>query len=85
MPIDILTFVHKKFDFDKCYNRARVQQTQGHTIRVLHINDLREIKVFAKRNQDFRDVIMIDDFLKEEKSGQKQMNIWAKIQFWKRK
>jgi hypothetical protein len=28
---------------------------------------LREVKVLAKRNQDFRDVIMIDDFLKDNK------------------
>jgi predicted nucleotidyltransferase len=66
-PIDILTVVHNKFDFDECYERAKVQQIQGHTIRVLHINDLREVKVLAKRNQDFRDVIMIDDFLKDNK------------------
>lgn len=84
-PIDILTVVHKKFDFDECYKRARIQQIQGRTIRVLHINDLREVKVLAKRNQDFRDVIMIDDFLNEEKSTQKQASIWDKIQFWKRK
>ncbi len=84
-PIDILTVVHRKFDFDECYDRARVQQIQGHSIRVLHINDLREVKVLAKRNQDFRDVIMIDDFLKGEDIQVKQKNIWDKIQFWKKK
>ncbi len=84
-PIDILTVVHKKFDFDECYDRARVQQIQGHSIRVLHINDLREVKVLAKRNQDFRDVIMIDDFLKGENIQEKPISLWKKIQFWKRK
>lgn len=84
-PIDILTVVHKKFDFDKCYERAKVQQIQNHTIRVLHINDLREVKVLAKRNQDFRDVILIDDFLKDEKRQERNSSIWHKVLFWKKK
>ncbi len=84
-PIDILTVVHKKFDFDECFERAKVQQIQEHSIRVLHINDLREVKVLAKRNQDFRDVIMIDDFLKGEDLPKNPENIWDKIKFWKKK
>ncbi|GAB2628912.1 hypothetical protein GCM10027035_23520 [Emticicia sediminis] len=84
-PIDILTVVHKKFDFDECYERAKVQQIQSHTIRVLHINDLREVKVLAKRNQDFRDVILIDDFLKDEKRQERNSSIWDKVLFWKKK
>lgn len=84
-PIDILTVVHKKFDFDKCYERAKVQQIQRHLIRVLHINDLREVKVLAKRNQDFRDVIMIDDFLRDEKLQDNGNSIWDKIKFWKKR
>jgi hypothetical protein len=80
-----LTVVHKKFDFDECYERSKVQQIQGHTIRVLHINDLREVKVLAKRNQDFRDVIMIDDFLKDEKRQEGNSSIWNKVLFWKKK
>jgi hypothetical protein len=84
-PIDILTVVHKKFDFDKCYERAKVQQIQSQIIRVLHINDLREVKVLAKRNQDFRDVIMIDDFLKDEKRQGRNSSILNKVLFWKKK
>ncbi|MFN3850528.1 MAG: DUF6036 family nucleotidyltransferase [Spirosomataceae bacterium] len=81
-PIDVLTVIHKKFDFDECYQRSRVQQIQEHTIRLLHINDLREVKVLAKRNQDLRDVIMIDDFLKDTQPDSKPKNSWERLLFW---
>lgn len=62
--IDILTWVHRKFDFNDCFLRSRSCQNQsGNTINFLHLNDLREQKVVAHRLQDLRDIVMIDDFL----------------------
>lgn len=69
--IDILTVVHRKFDFADCFRRARSVTNQfGHTIHFLHLNDLREQKVVARRMQDLRDIIQIDDFLKKAKRQQ---------------
>ena len=63
--LDILTYVHHRFDFDILFERSRrFENHQGSTIHFLHLNDLRELKVLARRPQDLRDVIMIDDFLK---------------------
>lgn len=63
--LDILTYVHQKFDFDECFTRARsFKNAKETTLYFLHINDLRELKIKAQRPQDLRDVIMIDDFLK---------------------
>ena len=70
--LDILTHVHKKFDFEELYDRSRkIINHNDATIHFLHLNDLRELKVLARRPQDLRDVIMIDDFLKlrDEQSG----------------
>lgn len=62
--IDILTVVHRKFDFNECFLRSRsVQNQYGNIIHFLHLNDLREQKIVARRPQDLRDIIMIDDFL----------------------
>ncbi|MCF2444330.1 hypothetical protein L0657_10210 [Dyadobacter sp. CY345] len=64
--LDILTYVHNKFDFDVLFERSRMTtNAQGSVIHFLHLNDLRELKVLARRPQDMRDVIMIDDFLSE--------------------
>ncbi len=61
--LDILTFVHSRFDFDVCFKRARsCKNGQGNTIFFLHLNDLRDLKITTQRPQDMRDVIMIDDF-----------------------
>ena len=69
--IDILTVVHRKFDFDECFQRSRSVQNQfGNTIHFLHLNDLREQKVVARRLQDLRDIVMIDDFLAKRKDGE---------------
>ena len=68
--LDILTVVHRKFDrsaprFEECFQRSRsVQNQYGNTIHFLHLNDLREQKIVARRPQDLRDIVMIDDFLK---------------------
>lgn len=71
--IDILTVVHYKLDFNACFLRSRsVQNQYGNTIHFLHLNDLREQKLVARRPQDLRDIIMIDDFLeklREQDSG----------------
>jgi hypothetical protein len=62
--LDILTVVHRKFDFTECFQRSRsVKNQYGHTIHFLHLNDLREQKVVARRLQDLRDIVMIDDFI----------------------
>ncbi|CCH54357.1 hypothetical protein BN8_03519 [Fibrisoma limi BUZ 3] len=66
--IDILTYVHRKFDFNESYARSRsFQNDHGHTIYFLHLNDLREQKVVAHRMQDLRDIIMIDEFIAQQK------------------
>ncbi|MBE9465115.1 hypothetical protein ACFP1I_16135 [Dyadobacter subterraneus] len=65
--LDILTYVHNKFDFDILFERSRITtNAQGSVIHFLHLNDLRELKILARRPQDLRDVIMIDDFLNSD-------------------
>ena len=50
--------------FTDCFQRSRsVQNQYGNTIHFLHLNDLREQKIVARRPQDLRDIVMIDDFL----------------------
>ena len=63
-PIDLLTQVHRTLDFYVCERRARVSEVLGIPVKFLHINDLRAAKILARRPQDLRDVIMIDDFMK---------------------
>lgn len=66
--LDILTVVHRKFNFDECFQRSRsVENRYGNTIHFLHLNDLREQKTVARRPQDLRDIVMIDDFLEKAK------------------
>ena len=68
--LDILTQVHQRFDFDDCFQRSRSSQNRyGTVIYFLHLNDLRELKIVARRPQDLRDIIMIDDFLKLKSSS----------------
>lgn len=68
--LDILTYVHRKFDFSESYARSRsFQNDHGHTIHFLHLNDLREQKVVAHRMQDLRDIIMIDEFIAQKKQS----------------
>ncbi|GAB3898820.1 hypothetical protein GCM10028803_18950 [Larkinella knui] len=65
--IDVLTVVHRNFKFEECYNRSRTCfNPHGNTIRFLHLKDLRETKILARRPQDIRNVIQIDDFLKKQ-------------------
>lgn len=66
--LDILTVVYRKFDFSECFERSRsVKNQYGNTIHFLHLNDLREQKIVARRPQDLRDIVMIDDFLEKAK------------------
>lgn len=66
--IDILTYVHRRFDFTECYQRSRTcRNDSGNLIHFLHLNDLREQKVVAHRLQDLRDIVMIDEFINEVK------------------
>lgn len=68
--LDILTYVHQRFDFDDCFKRSRsFVNGKNITMNFLHLNDLRELKITTQRLQDLRDVVMIDDFLKNQKQS----------------
>ncbi|MCE7041861.1 DUF6036 family nucleotidyltransferase [Dyadobacter sp. CY312] len=72
--LDILTYVHHKFDFDTLFTRSRkFENAQKSTIHFLHLNDLRELKILARRPQDLRDVVMIDDFLEIKNKGESEI------------
>ncbi|MCE7066247.1 hypothetical protein [Dyadobacter sp. CY326] len=63
-PIDILTVVHFRMEYNICRSRAReFTSAVGHKIYFIHINDLREFKILARRPKDLYDVIMIDQLL----------------------
>ncbi|WP_353717445.1 hypothetical protein [Dyadobacter sp. 676] len=63
--LDIVTRIHRNFDFNEVFGRSRsFVNKEGSLIYFLDLNDLRELKVLARRPQDLRDVVMIDDFLK---------------------
>lgn len=63
--LDIITQIHRRFSFDDVFNRSRsFTNGEGVIIHFLHLNDLRELKVLARRPQNLRDVVMIDDFIK---------------------
>ncbi|WP_128544192.1 DUF6036 family nucleotidyltransferase [Larkinella soli] len=67
-PIDIMTQVHFRFNFDECKARANSFSTKwGNQVPFIHINDLRELKVLARRPKDLSDVIMIDEILEEQR------------------
>ncbi|GAB3643584.1 DUF6036 family nucleotidyltransferase [Spirosoma arcticum] len=64
--IDILTRVHFRFNYRECRERANsFVMPDGQTIYFLHINDLRETKILARRTKDLSDVIMIDEIIEE--------------------
>ncbi|ACT94404.1 hypothetical protein [Dyadobacter fermentans] len=70
-PIDVMTVVHFCIDYDICRSRAREFLTvEGQTIHFIHINDLRELKILARRPKDLHDVLMIDELL--ERIGKKR-------------
>ena len=65
-PIDILTKVHFRMEYDLCRARAReFVSAVGFKIFFFHINDLRESKILARRPKDLNDVLMIDELIRE--------------------
>jgi hypothetical protein len=63
-PIDILTSVHFRMEYNACRSRAReFISSVGHKVYFIHINDLREFKILARRPKDLNDVLMIDQLL----------------------
>ncbi|WP_439585553.1 hypothetical protein [Dyadobacter bucti] len=55
-------------DFSELFKRSRkFENPHGSVIHFLHLNDLRELKILARRPQDIRDVIMIDDLIQVSK------------------
>jgi len=66
--IDILTQVHIRLNYQECRKRAKpFTMTGGQIIYFLHINDLRETKVLARRTKDLNDILMIDELIDEVK------------------
>ncbi|GAB2588728.1 DUF6036 family nucleotidyltransferase [Spirosoma areae] len=67
-PIDVLTQVHFRLNYDECRQRAKVWTSEGdHKAYFLHINDLRETKILARRPKDLYDVLRIDELLEEKR------------------
>lgn len=65
--IDILTQVHIRLNYQECRQRAKpFTMPGGHIIYFLHINDLRETKVLARRTKDLNDILMIDEVKKRD-------------------
>ena len=68
IPMDVMTQVHHRLDYDTCRQRAKSFVTKGgYTVYFLHINDLREAKVLARPTKDLNDILMIDELLNEIK------------------
>lgn len=63
-PIDIMTVCHQAFDFDTCYGRRDDIIYQGQVLPLMHILDVKDLKLRARRDQDYRDAILIDNFLR---------------------
>lgn len=62
--MDVLTRVHHRFNYGECRKRARATVLKGgYTVYFLHVNDLREVKILARRPKDLSDVIMIDELI----------------------
>ncbi|WP_221390199.1 hypothetical protein [Dyadobacter sp. NIV53] len=70
-PIDILTRIHFRMEYEICRARAReFISAVGFKIFFFHINDLRESKILARRPKDLNDVLMIDELIKNFKSSE---------------
>ncbi|WP_227699159.1 hypothetical protein [Spirosoma radiotolerans] len=66
--MDVLTSVHYNLACYACRKRAKAFTTKGgQVIYFLHINDLRETKVLARRTKDLNDILMIDEIIEEVK------------------
>ena len=67
-PIDVLTQVHVRLQYDECRQRAKLWTSEGgHKAYFLHINDLRETKLLFRRPKDLYDVLRIDELLEEKR------------------
>ena len=67
-PIDVLTQVHVRLQYDECRQRAKLWTSEGgHKAYFLHINDLRETKLLSRRPKDLYDVLRIDELLEEKR------------------
>ncbi len=68
IPMDVLTRVHHHFNYAVCRKRAKSVVLSGnYTVYFLHINDLRETKVLARRTKDLNDILMIDELIAARK------------------
>lgn len=76
IPMDVLTSVHYRLEYQACRKRAKSFATKGgQIIYFLHINDLRETKVLARRTKDLNDILMIDELIDEvKKRGESEPN-----------
>ena len=64
IPMDVLTRVHYQFDYTDCRKRAKSVVLKGdYMVYFLHVNDLRETKVLARRTKDLNDILMIDELI----------------------
>lgn len=67
-PLYVMTRVHFRLNYDECRQRAKEHNTiRGNKTYFLHINDLREAKILARRPKDLFDVIEIDNLIEERK------------------
>jgi hypothetical protein len=67
-PIDVLTQVNVRLQYDECRQRAKLWTSEGgHKAYFLHINDLRETKLLFRRPKDLYDVLRIDELLEEKR------------------
>lgn len=68
IPMDVLTRVHHHFNYTACRKRAKSVTLSGdYTVYFLHINDLRETKILARRTKDLNDILMIDELIAARK------------------
>ena len=68
IPMDVMTSVHYRLDYQACRKRAKAFTAKGgQIIYFLHINDLRETKILARRTKYLNDVLMIDEIIDEVK------------------
>ena len=70
-PIDFLTTLPPSLEFKSCYERRTTRTFQSIHLPILSLPDLRESKIRAKREQDLRDVLLIDQKMRLPFGGMK--------------
>jgi hypothetical protein len=78
-PIDIMSRLHYKFQFDELYSRASFYTIDQITYPVISLVDLREVKVLARRPVDLKDVLMIDQHFVKLKNTEIPKKKWWKF------